>query len=237
MKGIELALRFSYITNRLRFCGPKEAASEFLSYLNNQDNADTVEDCLKRFEGLYPYLSVIAKKAQKDFLDTEVVEAYWIGNDLLEKSTESDIVEIITQLTKRGLPKSLGEKLIKNLPRGLVPHHNFNVFYVGVGNTTGAVPTTLQNMDNCRTSWGTVIEVLHEKLIVNTPTLTKSEDNKFILEDEIKTIIYLPEMIPKIEKGEIVAIHWGFAPMILSSKQLVQIEKYTHLIIDIMNKN
>src|SRR3989338_6132626 len=136
MKGIELAARFSYITNSLRFCGPKEASKQFLQYLSKKNN--------------------------KDIFDYEVIEAYWIGNKLLDNFTDDDNKKIIKKLMQRGLPKSIGLDLIKNLPSGLVPHHNFNVMYVGVGRLTGSVETNLQNMDNYRISYGKVLEVLDD---------------------------------------------------------------------------
>ena len=85
MKGVELAARFAYITNFLRYCGPEEASKQFNEYIEKQDNEKDVEASLKKFEGLYPYLSSIAEKTGKIFTDYDVVEAYWIGNKLLDK--------------------------------------------------------------------------------------------------------------------------------------------------------
>src|SRR3989338_7421151 len=141
MDGVELASRFSYITNSLRFCGPKEASGQFVSYLKSASSAESVRESIKKFEGLYPYLSIIAEKNKMDYLDYGVVESYWIGNKLLDNMGKEDIIQIINKLTQRGLPKSIGSDLIKNLPNGMVPHHNFNVLYVGVGRTAGTVAT------------------------------------------------------------------------------------------------
>lgn len=239
MDGTDLASRFSYITNSLRFCGPKEACGQFLKYANKKDGkiADDIKASIKKFEGLYPYLSAIAEKNGKDFLDYEVVEAYWIGNGLLENFSDEDIKQIIGKLMHRGLPKSIGESLIKNLPHGFAPHHNFNVFYVGVGRTSGTVETNLQNMDNCRISWGKVAEVHGADLIVKTQSL-KNENGKFFFsEDETKTAVYLKEMLPKIKKEDMVALHWGFACCVLDENQLSNLKKYSERIMDIMNSN
>ena len=48
-----------------------------------------------------------------DFLDYDVVEAYWLGNPILEKFEDDDMKEIIEKLMSRGLPKSIGKDLIK----------------------------------------------------------------------------------------------------------------------------
>ncbi len=239
MKGIELALRFSYITNSLRFCGPKEASEQFLNYLKNKNNEEQVKKSLLRFEGLHPYLSSIAEKNNKDIFDEKVAEAYWIGNDLLDNLDDNNIKEIIKKLVQHGLPESFGEKLIQNLPSGFVPHHNFNVFYVGVGMLTSSVETNLQNMDNCRISWGKVIETSpeQEKLIVQTDSL-KKENNKIIIKkDETKTVVFLKEMLNDAKKGDIVALHWGFAPLVLNEYQSGNLKRYSQKILDVMNKS
>jgi len=235
MDGYELALRFSYITNLLRFCGPDGASSQFIRYLKKKDNSKEVEESLRRFEGLYPYLSAIASKSSRQFTDYEVVEAYWIGNPLLELFGDEDIRLIIKSLMQRGLPSSIGQRLLRDIPHGFVPHHNFNVFYVGVGNTTGSVETTLSNMDNCRISWGSVIERSGDTLFVNVPSLKKSDESYCLGESETKTVVFLPEMIGHVKKGDIVALHWGFAAMILNENQLNNLKRYTLSIFDVLN--
>ncbi len=237
MEGIELAARFSYITNSLRFCGPEEASKQFLQYLDKGDNEQKVKDSLLKFEGLYPYLSAIAEKNNKNIFDYEVIEAYWIGNKLLDNFTNEDNKKIIKRLMQRGLPKSIGLSLIKNLPPGLLPHHNFNVMYVGVGRVTGSVETNLQNMDNCRISYGKVVEVLDDKLLVQSNSLIKNKNKFNLKENETKTAVYLKQMLPDIKKDDMVALHWGFAPLILTKGQLRNLERYTDRILTILNKN
>src|SRR3989344_5344813 len=235
MDWVELAARFSYITNSLRFCGPEEASKQFVDYINEKSSAESVRESIRKFEGLYPYLSSIAEKTKKDFLDYDVVEAYWIGNELLEEFNDGDIKGIIRKLINGGLPKSIGEKLMKNMPNGFVPHHNFNVFYVGVGRTTGSVPTTLNNMDNCRVSYGKVVEILKDKLIVSASSLKKEKNKLIIKEHEPKTAVYIPEILKGVKKDDIVALHWGFACAVLNQRQLENLKKYSQRILDVLN--
>ncbi len=235
MDGIELAARFSYITNSLRFCGPEEASQRFLEYITNKEYPGKIESLLKKFEGLYPYLSAIAEKSNKNFPDRDVVEAYWIGNQLLDNFNDEDIKKIIKKLMQRGLPKSIGNGLIKNMPSGFVPHHNFNVFYVGVGRTTGSVPTTLKNMDNCMIKHGKVLKILKNKLVVQTSLLEK-EGNELFLKNRItKNVSYLREILLGVKKDCYVALHWRFAPVTLTDKQVRNLEEYTKKILDVMN--
>ena len=92
MDGLELAGRFSYITNALGYCGPDCAYEKFLEYVKGNKNTDDIEKALKRFEGLFPYLNAIAKKTGKKFTDYSVVEAYWIGNSLLDFVSSRDAI-------------------------------------------------------------------------------------------------------------------------------------------------
>ena len=234
MKGTELAVRFSYIVNKLGYCGPHKAKESFADYFSKQNDAE-IEKHLKKFEGFYPYLETIAEETGKKFSDFDVVEAYWIGNELLDKCGKDVMVKVIDKLVQRGLPEFIGESLIKELPQNGIPHHLFHVLYVGVGQTTGRVEGTLQNMDNCRPSWGKVVEVMNDKLMVETQPL-EAEKNKYKLgKPEIKTVVYMKDMLKGIRKGDFVAIHWGFAPLILTEKQRINLEKYTKKVINIVN--
>ncbi len=237
MDGIELAIRFSYITNILRFCGPEKAKEEFLRYIEKKDNQEQVTETLKKFESLYPYLSIIAKKSGKKLFDKEVTEAYWIGNELLESFTDDDMKLVIMELVNRGLPKSWADSLVQKLPNRFVPHHNFNVFYVGVGMTTQSVETNLLNMDNCRTGWGRVLEVMKDRLVVASRRLKQKGSRIFLAKEENMTITYLPALLAGVKKGDMVALHWGFAPMILDERQLSNLEKYTQRILDVVNSD
>ncbi|MFH1173711.1 MAG: DUF6390 family protein [archaeon] len=232
MDGLELAVRFSYITNQLQFCGPSCATEQFLAFVRLKKHPEQVEASLKKFEALYPYLQVIAEKTGKHFTDYDVVEAYWIGNALLEKFTDEDMKDIIRRLVKRGMLASHANYLIEHLPTGLLPHHLANVLYVGVGKVTGSVETTLQNMDNCRPAWGRVLEVLKDKIIVAVQPL-KKEKAYFLGEEETRTALYHPDLLaPRV--GDVVALHWGFACMILDKKQQQSLQAYTQRLLKVI---
>jgi hypothetical protein len=228
MDGFELAIRFSYMPNALRYCGPKEANRDFMRYICSRKDSKTIADDLKRFEGLFPYLDAIAQKSGKKFTDYEVVEAYWLGNKLLDKFDSQEMKQIIAALAKRGLPSSVANSRSKSLPKGMFPHHNFNVCYIGVGQTTGAVPTTLENMNNCMINSGIVKKVGKNKLVVAKKLLEKQKGKlvmgKKLVEAEVT---YLPLMLPKVKVGNVVALHWNFAPSILTKQQVNSLTDYT----------
>ena len=237
MDGFELAARMSYITNALSYCGPLKGHELFKKYIMTKDESlqKDIASSLKKFEALYPYLKLISEKTGKQYTDRDVVEAYWIGNSLLDKFKKSDMQELVEILKSRGLPKSMADKLIADMPSGAIPYHTFHVAYVGVGNVTGHVETTIQNMDNCRVSAGEVVQIIDDKLLVATDTLRQKDKKIIVVPDETKTIVYDPQMIPDIKMGDYVAMHWGFACKKLSMDEVARIRTYTLKSLDAAN--
>jgi hydrogenase maturation factor len=236
MDGAELVGHFSFIVNRLRYCGPEKAYSLFLEYMKGNTDANNIRDTVKRFEGLYPYLQAIADKTGKDFLDYDVVEAYWLGNELLDGCNAIDVANVISTLMQRGLPKTIGERLQQDIPADALPHHLFHVLYVGVGRTTGTVDSTLQNMENCMISAGKVIEVQSvDSLLVETTRLEQNDGIYNLVPGEVKTAIYIKDMLPHIKVGDVVALHWGFAALRMTEQQQKNLEKYNARVLDAVN--
>jgi hypothetical protein len=236
MDPFDIVTRYSFITNKLRYCGPHDSYLEFLEYIKTKDKKliSKIKDQIKKFEGLYPYLELIAKKHDLDPFDEKVIEAYWIGNDLLDSFDEKDLQEMIMALTKRGLPKTYAKKLCDGVPKNMVPHHSFNVVYVGVGKVTGSVEFNIKNINNCLIRHGEVINV--GKLTVtlkHRPYVFK--DNKIVLgKDVIEEFEYLPEF-NNLEVEDIVSIHWNFVVDKLNDDQLINLLKWTLRNIDSLN--
>ena len=68
MDGIELACRFSYQPNKLRYCGPSDANKLFLGYIKSNAKKEEVVNALKHFEAAWPYYELIAKKSRKIYM-------------------------------------------------------------------------------------------------------------------------------------------------------------------------
>lgn len=234
--GIELAARFSLITNRLRFCGPKEAYQDFFFLLKKQkyDETKLIEQ-FKKFEGLYVYLGYIGSKFNKNPLSYEVVEAYWLGNELLDSYSKEDLIQILTKLTERGLPQDYADLLITKLPPGMNPHHSFNVLFVGVGKTTGSVPTNLLTMNKCVVSTGKVLKIQKGTLMASVQPLVVQRGKLQYSKSEFQHVEYDKELFSDIKIGDKVAIHWDFACKILTEKEEHNLKKYTQQNIDTLN--
>ncbi|MFH0977774.1 MAG: DUF6390 family protein [Candidatus Woesearchaeota archaeon] len=234
--GLKFAARFSYITNYLDFCGPRKPNILYDFVTGKQHDKPKVEDHLSRFEVLLPYLKSISAKHSMDCFDYKVVEAYWLGNKLLDKFNSDDMFHIISALEKRGLVHSMADQLRHHLPAGMLPHHSFNVFYVGVGSVTHSVKATLQNMDKCRIACAMVREVKSKSLIVKYCPL-RAVNKKITFGSLLKKkVIYDPAFLPSVQPNSLVALHWDFAVEILSEKQKENLEHYTSVVLDSLNQ-
>ncbi len=254
--GLGLAIRFSYMPNYLGYCGPECANTDFLGFLGRgrkrkkhsakrrtagrtSARRKIISD-IRKFEGLYPYLSAIAKKSGRHFTDYSVIEAYWIGNGLLGKFTRKDMQKLVLSLAKSGLPLAYARKLADEMPGGFIPHHNFNVFYVGVGQITGSVRTNLKNMNSCMIAKAVVKKITKSSLVVSRKPLVMHGRKLAFGKAKNYTIKFdekRKQMLRKIGQGDTVAMHWGSVAMKLSKAQAGSLEKCTQAIIKTLNAN
>ena len=227
MDGVALCARFSIATNRLEFCGPRDAAPTLYRAITRGSDLEAARDSLRRFEALYPYLEAIGAKHALDPFDARVVEAYWVGNELLDAFERSDFLSILEALTRRGLPRSTADRLREHLPDRPIPHHVFHVSYVGVGEVTGHVETTLANMEHCRTGWGRVVSRGGNSLVLDRSTLGVSS-GRLTLGGPVRSVLaYDPAILPDVSEGSVVALHWNHPAVQLSSAQVSALERYT----------
>lgn len=236
MDSLNLIIKYSFITNKLRYCGPHDSYMDFLKYLTNPNSElkQKIIDELKRFEGLYPYLQLISGKSGKKEFSHEVGEAYWLGNELLNKFDEKDLIQLIMSLTTRGLPKSYAEKLVKGIPNGMIPHHSFNVIYVGVGKITGSVGFNIENINNCLIRPAEVIEI-NDNTIIAQHRLYKFENNKLVLDKAVKTEFDYMTEFSDVKKGDIISVHWNFVVDKLTEQEFSNLVNYTKINVDALN--
>ena len=84
MDGILRCSRYAFGPNRLHYCGP-DANKEIAEYIKNSETDLGLAHLMKQFQTMYPYLKRISEANHiADPFDDEVVEAYWLGNRLLD---------------------------------------------------------------------------------------------------------------------------------------------------------
>ena len=241
MDGILRCSRYAFGPNRLHYCGP-DANREILGYIKNGISDFGLAEHLQKFQTMYPYLRQIAVSNKiKDSFEDEVVEAYWIGNALLENIGKNSFYRHMVDdhhMKKRLNAKSFS-RLKDKIGQGALPHHSFHV--MNIWKRTGHIEQahTLDSIDQCRISWGEIISVEGPKLTVRTQPLT-SIDNRLSLgpamEKTINRSLEADVDIDQIKPGDLVSMHWGVVCEILSKMQVQNLKRYTLASINFANQ-
>jgi len=241
MDGILRCSRYSFGPNRLHYCGP-DANHEMLGYIKNKASDPGLESMLSKFKTLYPYLKFIAAANNiKDPFNNRVVEAYWIGNELLETVEKKNFYRHL--LNDHQIKKRIGNKafdeVAEKIRAGAVPHHSFHVF--NIWKRTGELERehTLESMDNCRISWGAVENIDGPSITISTEPLLYDKGKIFLGSPVSKKITRNLESYFDIEQlkiGEIVAVHWGVPCEVITPNQALMLRKYTIKHLKLANK-
>lgn len=232
MDGILRCSRYSFGPNRLHYCGP-DANREMFSYLRAGVSDPGLEMMLRGFRTLYPYLQLIARaNGIKDPFDERVVEAYWIGNGLLEHIGKRAIHRHLLeeQELKRRLGLASFDAVAEKIGLGAVPHHSFHVLNIWKRTGHLDIAHDLQSMDACRVSWGEVtavdgpaITILSKPLIETRGTLALGEPSRRTVRRDLAA----PADMEQIAPGQIVTVHWGVPCEVISPGQAAALETYT----------
>ena len=130
--GPVLFPRYAYGPNRFGYCGPDDADELLEAGAAGQDRV--LRALAQRFEGAYPYLALIARSAGiADPLDRRVVEAYWLGSDLLRAVAVSAFGASIDEASElRERPDASIESItIKTVnPNGLILYRQLDISIV-----------------------------------------------------------------------------------------------------------
>ena len=209
--GLITCARYALPPNRLEYCGPLKS-QEIQAYVRESASDENLSLIISQFETLYPYLTYIARgNGIADPFDQRVVEAYWIGNDLLKKLTQKSLYAHFADslsLKKRLTSKEL-EWLIGKIPQGALAHHTFHVLNVFTRTGHHSVKHTIETMDACRIGWGTLTSVDKNAVVLSTKPLIL-EKNKLTLgkEREKRIAITTGIFLSVKDIGSIYTYHW-----------------------------
>ena len=233
--------RYSFGPNRLHYCGP-DANREIFSYIKEGTNDPGLEILLRAFKTMYPYLRLIADaNSIRDPFDNRVVEAYWLGNRLLETVEKKKYYQNLLeeQEIKKRVGRKSFEEITNKIIRGAVPHHSFHV--LNIWRRTGHLERehTLESMDQCRISWGSVSAVDGPFISVKTEPLIY-ENGKLKLGNPVfqRVTRNLESFgnITEVAVGDIISIHWGIPCEVITPQQTASLKKYTLESIDFANQ-
>lgn len=239
--GLALCSRFAYPPNSLSLCGPDKTND--LSWYTETQKADKgTAEILSQFSTLYPYLELIASEnGLSDPFLPEVVEAYWLGNQLLKNISARNLAEHLKY--KIGLKKILRigklNPLLEKLGDASLPNHSFHV--LNIYKRTGHLDTnhTVETMDACIISWGKIKRINKNSAVVDTAPL-KSINGKLYfglpLERTLMTQGEQDILFPKLKKDDWISYHWGYFCQKLTNMQLRNLIYYTNLSVKFANQ-
>jgi hypothetical protein len=224
LTGPQRFARFAYPPNALGYCGPGNP-DDLFELATAQPDEELVR-LARAFEGAFPYLELLAGANRRtDPLDPDVVEAYWIGNALLEKVSTADLGRSVDDRFRRRAGRRWGD-LAEAVPAGCA-NHSFHVLSVSpwVGLLRGGlIDEPLGIMDDCRISWGTVLSVDGQNLVVERSPLIWSIDG---LDHGPSVPTTIQALVP-CQIGDVVAIHWGWACETLDARQVAWLRHVTN---------
>ena len=239
--GALLFGHYAFPPNRLGYCGPDDHQALFAYVTRNATDQGLIE-LERRFDGAYPYLRLIAQaNGIADPFDRRVVEAYWIGNQYLERVGASPFYDSLIERFRPRMDARSFSWLASKLEHGARPHHNFHVFevYLRAGLMRDArVAIGVDRMDSCRISWGRVAAVDGAELVVERPALALMEGKLALTEPRLTRVIRQIDgrgFADDAQIGAYVSIHWDWVCEVLSAPALQRLMRYTKRYLTLAN--
>jgi hypothetical protein len=230
--GPLLFARYAYPPNALGYCGADETRT-LLEYGAAGASDGGLAELARTFEGAWPYLTLIAgANGIADPLDPRVVEAYWVGNELLDRVSPGSLVRHVEDRFRGRLGRSW-EHLRETVAAGAVPHHTFHVFavYPWLGLLrTGVVAEPLYVLDRCRTTPARVLGVDGDTASVLLRPLVWS-GRALELGRWTERVVRWREdglaLVTPLTAGDWVSLHWDFACDRLRPREAVALDRVT----------
>ena len=223
--------RFAFPPNRLGYCGPGDGG-ELAHYTRGHEDPG-LRHIASGFEGAYPYLQLLAGANHRDDpLDADIVEAYWLGNELLDNVPVHDFGNSIDDRFRRRAGASW-RQIDEAIPSG-VANHSFHVMSVmpwaGLLRD-GVVDEPLRIIDRCRISWATVVGHVDDpgdpgdgRVLVRRVPLIWS-GSRLVSGEPVVEAVDSPF---SVEPGDVVAIHWDWICERLDQRQLAWLQGVTN---------
>jgi len=245
--GAAMFARYAYPPNELGYCGPGSGHDllDFASAANDVAALPAELDMVERaraFDGAWPYLEFLAGIAgAASVMDPRVVEAYWVGNDLLHASDPATFAHT----ARTAFAGQLGADWAALAPGespGPLPHHSFHVFtiypWIGVLRRTGA-DAALNVLDNCRIRWGRVDWIDGDAAQVQCQPLTW---NGTLLRlgaprgERVRVADGELSLNAGVHPGSWVSLHWDWVCDELNPDQLDSLRDFTSRQLTITNR-
>lgn len=242
VSGPVLFARYAFGPNRLGYCG-SDAVDELFGEVTAGHDDRALRELARSFEGAWPYLELIARaNGLPDPLDRRVVEAYWLGNSLLDGVGARALGESMTARFRPRVRPDGWRWLATKPEAGGVPVHAFHVLDVfpRVGLLrSGSVDGALGVMNACRIRWGRVIERDGDWLVVNAVPLTMTGGRLALGSPVVERVQGWRDgagFLDRVGPGDVIAIHWSWACDRLSPARLADLVRWTTREIEVANQ-
>jgi hypothetical protein len=236
--GETLFAQYAYPPNQLGYCGLGDGA-ELLEFATGERRRE-IRTSARGFDGAWPYLEMLASSSGgRDPLDEQVVEAYWIGNSLLE-GVDSDT--FAAAVRNRFSSQQGADWSCLDFRPAPVPHHGFHVFaiYPWVGLLrTGHRGAALEVLDRCRIRWGEVLQVVDDNSVDVRSQRLEFDDRRLHLGDAcVERYRWQQDghsLSGPLASGDWVSMHWDWVCQSLSEAQADALANYTRRQLDATN--
>lgn len=214
MDGIARCAKYAFGPNRLHYCGPDKSITEL-----------GAEFFLRQFKTLYPYLRQIAAANNiQDPFNARVVEAYWLGNELLENVGRKKLYNFL--LDDLAMKKKMKIKewhwLETKLNQNALPHHSFHVLNLW--------RQKVEALSECCVNAGEVISISGPEIKVRTEVIIYEKGKLIFSPSREKILTRQLEAeyeIEQLQPGQIISFHWDLPCEVISKKQATALKKYT----------
>jgi hypothetical protein len=221
-------IRYAFMPNHLGYCGGDQQEVLFEHAAAGQSD-QRLAPMLARFTGALPYLkTVAAANGLADPFDARVVEAYWLGNELLERVEAAALYRSLDERFGRQLTGPARQQVLRKPPQGARPHHLFHV--LDVYRHLEHEGIAMATMESCRISWGQVTSVEGAELVVRRQPLVLDGTELTLgepVEARVLRSISERSFVDEVAVGDWVSIHWGWTCEVLDQRKLANLRRWS----------
>lgn len=237
LSGPLMFIRYGFMPNRLQYCGGPENETLFGYALEGVVDPG-LSPLLRRFTGALPYLQLIARSnGIADPFDARVVEAYWLGNELLDGVEVRRLYDALKERFGKQLSPRMLELVAGKAPAGAQPHHSFHVF--DVHSRVGELEHSLPTMDSCRISWGRVVAASGAELTVERQPLVLLDGKLALGPQQRESALRQVDgkgFVDMAVPGDWVSLHWGWVCEVLDERRRSLLERFTDKHLQLANQ-